>query len=101
MNLIGGLPAVCGSSFSKARSCCFGLFLFVSELNGKKTGMKRIKRIFQILQEERELYGELKTKHNFNTQHNMIISVKILGGCNTLHFVYDVFGEFWTLAYIR
>ena len=44
----------------------------VSELNGKKTGMKRIKRIFQILQEERELYGELKTKHNFSTQHNMI-----------------------------
>ncbi len=27
MNQIGGLPAVCGSSFSKARSCCFGLFL--------------------------------------------------------------------------
>jgi len=31
MNLIGGLPAVCGCSFSKARSCCFGLFLYVSE----------------------------------------------------------------------
>jgi hypothetical protein len=31
----------------------------VSELNVKKDGMKRIKRIFQILQEERELYGEL------------------------------------------
>jgi hypothetical protein len=59
MNLSVGLPAVRGSSFSKARSCCFGLFLFVSELNGKKTGMKRIKRNFQILQEERELYGEL------------------------------------------
>jgi len=28
--------------------------------------------LFQILQEERELYGELKTKHNLNTQHNMI-----------------------------
>ena len=69
-----GLPAVCGCSFSKARSCCFGLFLFVSELNGKKTGMKRIKRIFQILQEERELNGELKTKHNFSTHHNMIKS---------------------------
>jgi len=50
------LPAVCGSSFSKARSCCFGLFLSALELN---YGMKRIKRIFQILQEERELYGEL------------------------------------------
>ena len=58
MNLIGGLPAVCGSSFSKARSCCFGLFLYMSEWN-IKYGMNRIKRIFQILQEERELYGEL------------------------------------------
>ncbi len=59
MNLIGGLPAVCGSSFFKARSCRFGLFLYASELNVKKDGMKRIKRIFQILQEERKLYGEL------------------------------------------
>jgi hypothetical protein len=31
MNLTGGLPAVRGSSFSKARSCCFGLFLYMSE----------------------------------------------------------------------
>ena len=36
MNLTGGLPAVCGSSFFKARSCCFGLFLYASELNVKK-----------------------------------------------------------------
>ncbi len=35
MNLIGGLPAVCGSSFSKARSWPFGLFLYASELNVK------------------------------------------------------------------
>lgn len=59
MNLSVGLPAVCGSSFSKARSWPFGLFFYASELNVKKDGMKRIKRIFQILQEERELYGEL------------------------------------------
>jgi hypothetical protein len=26
-----GLPAVCGSSFSKARSWPFGLFIYVSE----------------------------------------------------------------------
>jgi len=50
----GGLPAVCGSSFSKARSWPFGLFLYALELNVDKDGMKRIKRIFQILQEERE-----------------------------------------------
>ena len=31
MNLTAGLPAVCGSSFSKARSWPFGLFLYVSE----------------------------------------------------------------------
>jgi hypothetical protein len=31
MNLTGGLPAVRGSSFSKARSCCFGLFLYMSQ----------------------------------------------------------------------
>ena len=54
-----GLPAVCGSSFSKARSWPFGLFFYASELNVKKDGMKRIKRNFQFLQEERELYGEL------------------------------------------
>ena len=30
------LPAVCGSSFFKARSCCFGLFFYVSKLNVKK-----------------------------------------------------------------
>jgi len=59
MNLTGGLPAVCGSSFSKARSWPFGLFFCASELNVKKDRMKRIKRIFQILQEERELDGEL------------------------------------------
>ncbi len=59
MDLVVGLPAVCGCSFFKARSCCFGLFLYASELNVKKDGMKRIKRIFKILQEERELYGEL------------------------------------------
>jgi hypothetical protein len=57
MNLSVGLPAVSGSSFLKARSWPFGLFLSVSLL---KDGIKRIKRIFQILQEERELYGELK-----------------------------------------
>jgi hypothetical protein len=34
--------------------------------------MKIFPKIFQILQEERELYGELKTKHNFSTHHNMI-----------------------------
>jgi hypothetical protein len=50
-----GLPAICGSSFSKARSWPFGLFLSALIL---KDGMKRIKRIFLILQEERELYGE-------------------------------------------
>jgi len=70
-----GLPAVCGCSFSKARSCRFGLFRSALELNVKKYGMKRIKRIFQILQEERELYGELKSKHNFSTHHNMIESM--------------------------
>jgi len=59
LNLSVGLPVVCGSSFSKARSYCFGLFFYASELNLKKDGMKRIKRIFQILQEEKELYGEL------------------------------------------
>lgn len=32
----GGLPAVCGSSLFKARSCSFGLFLYVAELNVKK-----------------------------------------------------------------
>ena len=31
-----GLPAVCGSSFFKARSWPFGLFLYASELNVKK-----------------------------------------------------------------
>ncbi len=31
MNLTGGLPAVCGSSFSKARSWPFGLLLYVSK----------------------------------------------------------------------
>jgi len=31
MNLTGGLPAVCGSSLFKARSCRFGLFLYVSK----------------------------------------------------------------------
>ncbi len=31
-----GLPAVCGSSFFKARSCPFGLFQYGSELNVKK-----------------------------------------------------------------
>ena len=41
MNLIGGLPAVCGSSFSKARSCCFGLFFCASELNVKKRWNKK------------------------------------------------------------
>jgi len=56
---ICGLPVVCGGSCPKARSWPFGLFLYASELNVKKDGMKRIKRIFQILQEERELYGEL------------------------------------------
>jgi hypothetical protein len=30
----------------------------------KKDGMKRIKRIFKILQEEKELYGELISLHN-------------------------------------
>jgi len=59
MDLSVGLPVVCGSSFSKARSCCFGLFFYTSELNVKKDGMKRIKRIFKILQEERELSEEL------------------------------------------
>jgi len=59
INLSVGLPAVCGSSFSKARSWPFGLFFYASELNVKKDGMKRIKRNFQFLQEERELYGEL------------------------------------------
>jgi hypothetical protein len=59
MNLSVGLPVVYGSSFSKARSWPFGLFFYASELRVKKDGMKRIKRIFQILQEERELYGEL------------------------------------------
>ena len=46
MNLIGGLPAACGSSLCKARSCRFELFLFALELNNRKAGMKRIKRIF-------------------------------------------------------
>ncbi|MBW2613988.1 MAG: hypothetical protein JRE12_16750 [Deltaproteobacteria bacterium] len=59
MNLSVGLPAVCGSSFIKARSGRFGLFFYAAELNVKNDEMKRIKRIFQILQEERELYGEL------------------------------------------
>ncbi len=36
MNLTGGLPALCGSSFFKARSCPFGLFQYGSELNVKK-----------------------------------------------------------------
>jgi hypothetical protein len=35
MNLSVGLPAVCGSSFSKARSCCFGLFFSALGLNVK------------------------------------------------------------------
>ena len=35
MNLSVGLPAVCGSSILKARSCSFGLFLSVLELNVK------------------------------------------------------------------
>ncbi len=35
MDLVVGLPAVCGCSFFKARSCCFGLFLYTSELNIK------------------------------------------------------------------
>ena len=35
MNLSVGLPAVRGSSFSKARSCRFGLFLSALELNVK------------------------------------------------------------------
>ena len=35
INLTGGLPAVFGSSFFKARSWPFGLFLYASELNVK------------------------------------------------------------------
>ncbi len=36
MYLSVGLPAVCGGSFSKARSWPFGLFLYASELKVKK-----------------------------------------------------------------
>ncbi len=35
-----GLPAVFGSSFFKARSCCFGLSFYTAELNAKKWNEK-------------------------------------------------------------
>ena len=56
-------------------------------------------QIFQILQEERELYGELKSKHNFNTQHNMIESLNCekLAVWSNLYYIHTFwkFGLFY------
>jgi len=57
MNLSVGLPAVCGSSILKARSCSFGLFLYTSEWNVKKMEWKELKGFFKSFKKKGNYMG--------------------------------------------